>query len=291
MTAQPRLVMYGATLRSLPLAARFLAAREAGCEALSLMPHDILQHEREGGSLREIAEWAKEAGIAVTRLEPFLRWVPVWEPAGATTQRLEALGCSEEDVFRIAPALDVRSLTLAALCPKDAMSFDEMRDCLAAFCARAATRGLYCDLEFMPFSAIPDLGAAQRLQEAVGAAQCGIMFDLWHYVRSGGVPDLASMLRQVSIGGIQLCDGARDAAPGIDPLTETVTRRVLPPDGEFPVTPIMQTLAEANAVSEMGLEVLSTALDELPPGDLIERCRRSLEGICSALKNVTPAMR
>jgi sugar phosphate isomerase/epimerase len=137
------------------------------------------------------------------------------------------------------------------------------------------------------------------------------MLDSWHFFRSGGqVSELTPEVVE-HITGVQLNDaplapgrpgirdrwetirtllgwarngwrtlGARDlirlttrSVQGASPdlIGETLTRRLLPGDGEQPVAELVAALRAGGCHAPMGVEVFNSALHRLPPRDAARR--------------------
>ena len=88
------------------------------------------------------------------------------------------------------------------------------------------------------------------------------MLDTWHFFR--GRPDYDALRSFADlVAGIQLNDAPRD--PTADLPTETLTARLLPGDGDFDLMKVLDVLHEADARPSIGVEVFSTALQQLDP--------------------------
>ncbi len=61
---------------------------------------------------------------------------------------------------------------------------DRFTDRYAQFCEAAAPYGLTADLEFMPWTYVPDLATASRIVAQAGQANAGILVDALHFDRS-----------------------------------------------------------------------------------------------------------
>lgn len=177
-------------------------------------------------------------------------------------------------------------------------------------------RGLSIDLEFLPWSPIPDLGTAISVIEACGLRNLGVMLDSWHFFRSGGQlselsPDVVGRITGVQLNDAPLVParrgvrerwdtsrallgwarngrrtlGARDlirlirnAAQSADPnlIGETLTRRLLPGDGEQPVAELVAALDAGGCRALAGVEVFNSALHRLPAREV---ARRAMDGL------------
>jgi sugar phosphate isomerase/epimerase len=80
----------------------------------------------------------------------------------------------------------------------------------AGFCHLARNYGLTADLEFMPWTAVPDLAAARAIVEAAGEPNGGVLVDALHWDRSGGTTDEVRALPAGLVNYVQFCDGPVD---------------------------------------------------------------------------------
>ena len=99
------------------------------------------------------------------------------------------------ELVRMTASLDVRSLVpffeIAAefggrhvLAAGDDRDFSRLSDNLAALCELASGFGMTIDVEFMPWTAVPDFDAARSLVESCGASNAGILIDALHFQKS-----------------------------------------------------------------------------------------------------------
>jgi sugar phosphate isomerase/epimerase len=292
-------VLCAGTLPQVGFRDRVDAAAEAGFAAITLFPEHYLDAVgREGLDPSAIHRLLQGAGLVVHQLDPLLDWYSN-----------DATG-SELGLYDAAEVTGATSLNVVpAFAPTEDLSF--LIDRLGALGDRAAVRGLSIDLEFLPWSPIPDLGTATAIVEACELPNVGVMLDSWHFFRSGGrvselTPDVIGR-----ITGVQLNDapvvpaqrgirgrwdtnrallgwarngwrtlGARDllrltrnAAQSADPdlIGETLTQRLLPGDGEQPVAELVAALKDGGCGAAMGVEVFNSQLHRLPAREVARR--------------------
>ena len=205
-----RRVMWNGIVRAMPLAEQLRATQLAGCEALTLTPSDYVTWLSHSISTRDMSAMAADAGVAITHLDPLVRWTDAWrlELPGDEAFAVDIVGFDVDDFFRMAGALEVQSSTGWAGFSRDRYNRAQIVDAFGNLCRRAATEGLRCDLEFMPVFGIPDLQTAWDIISKVGAPNSGIVLDLWDYVRSGFDPALLSTIPGERIMAVQLCDAS-----------------------------------------------------------------------------------
>lgn len=136
-----------------------------------------------------------------------------------------------------------------------------MKDNFDALTHDAAEHGIRASIEPISYSAIRTLGEAEAL---IDGTRAGIMLDVLHFVRGGGViTDLTESRRQ-KLSVIQICDGLHAPPTGMEsPLSmplnqhppagpreiESRTLRLDPGAGEFPLRSILSLVENSVPVS------------------------------------------
>lgn len=102
----------------------------------------------------------------------------------------------------------------------------------AAFCDAAAPYGLSADLEFMPWSTVPDAKTALRVVTAAAKPNAGILIDSLHAARSHSTPaDIAAIPAEL-LHYAQICDAPAEIPKTVEGLLHTARHaRLLPGDG------------------------------------------------------------
>lgn len=102
----------------------------------------------------------------------------------------------------------------------------------ADFCAAAAPYGLTADLEFMPWTKVPDAASALRIVTNAGAPNGGVLVDALHWARSASsLGDVAAIPRHMLHYG-QMCDAPAEVPTTDAGLIHTArAERLLPGDG------------------------------------------------------------
>ena len=145
----------------------------------------------------------------------------------------------------------------------------------AAFCDAAAEFGLTADLEFMPWTQVPDLDSAHRIVQAVQRPNSGVLVDALHYHRAGVTADQVAKVDPKLLHYVQFCD----AAQGFDPSTEGLIRiargeRQYPGEGEIDLVSLLKVLSEDMVLS---IEVPNLELAKtLTP---LQRAQRAMDGM------------
>ncbi|MBN9888566.1 sugar phosphate isomerase/epimerase family protein [Salipiger abyssi] len=135
--------------------------------------------------------------------------------------------------------LGARNILTAGYDPDPA----RMTDSYGAFCDLAHQHGMTADLEFMPWTDIPDVSAAVRQVRAVAHPAAGVLVDALHVQRSATEFEELAALDPAWINYAQLCDapGQFDASP--EALIETARgNRLMPGDGDFDFNAMLSAL-------------------------------------------------
>lgn len=144
-------------------------------------------------ALREAAAALRETGVSVGDVE-IARLKPDTEIS------------SFERFLDHAAQLGARHVLVAGDDPDSA----RLTGTFAGFCRLARNYGLTADLEFMPWTAVPNLAAARAVVEAAGQPNGGVLVDALHWDRSGGTTDEVRALPASLVNYVQFCDGPAD---------------------------------------------------------------------------------
>lgn len=118
-------------------------------------------------------------------------------------------------------------------------------------------------LEFAPYGALTTLAETVSVCERVGWKRCGVLLDIWHFVR-GGAPWEA--LRRLGPGQLALVHVSDAPEPAGDDLqSESRYRRLPPGTGTFPTADFVAALRTLGYEGVLSAEVLSAELRALPP--------------------------
>ncbi len=103
----------------------------------------------------------------------------------------------------------------------------------AAFCEVAMPFGVTADIEFMPWTAVPNVGSAIRLVNAAGCpANAGVLVDALHFARSRSSLEEVGALPRSWLHYAQICDAPAGIPPTDAELIHTArSERLLPGEG------------------------------------------------------------
>jgi sugar phosphate isomerase/epimerase len=157
----------------------------------------------------------------------------------------------------------------------------QLIDAFGALCRQAAHEGLRCDLEFIPVFGIRDLKTAWQIVDGAGAANSGIVLDLWHYMRGGRNDALLRSIPGDKITGVQLCDATVKLPAGMSLAFDGLNNRRAPGEGEFPIAEILEVLRKSGGLNIVGLEIFSREFDRMSAKAIGEKSRAILDGALS----------
>lgn len=227
------------------------ATADAGFGGVSLWAFHHLAAVGAGAKPEEVKAWHDDRGLSVPIVESLLGWETGDKAA------IEE-GCTPTlDVATLYGAKTVAGVVLAP----EIESMDAAAEGLAHLAKLGADRGLGICIEWLPWSGLADIKTTWKLVQDAGANNVGIVFDTWHWVRQPGGPDLET-LRQIPgdrIHCVQL-DDTTVAGSGEDMMMESMTKRLLPGEGEVDWKSVLTTLDEIGADPIWAPEVFNSDL-------------------------------
>lgn len=142
-------------------------------------------------------------------------------------------------------------------------------DNFAAFCDAAAPFGLKPNLEFMPWTRVPDLGTALEILAAIDRDNAGLLIDAIHFGRSSSRLGDLGRIPARWLQYAQICDAPAQTPPTTEEIIRAAREeRLLPGDGGLPLAELFRRLPRALPLC---VEVPNPAL-----GSDVERARRAL---------------
>jgi sugar phosphate isomerase/epimerase len=261
------LVLCSGTLRrGITFAERLSAASGAGFAGVSLWGRDYAAARAEGLRDADLRAMLAHHGLVVAELDPAWWWLPgasdVHLPPDLDSEEVFRFG--EPELFGMADALGARSVNAVDVFG-GSWDVDAAAEAFAGLCVRAAEHDLLVQLEWLPWSRIPDLSTALRIVESADRPNGGLNVDAWHLVRSGVGADELGQVPGRLILGVQLDDGPLQ--PESDLVEATLHRRQLPGEGAFDLGGIVQALWHTGTTAPLGVEVFSDELHARPAAE------------------------
>jgi sugar phosphate isomerase/epimerase len=221
---------------------------------------------------------ATPGGIAYRLMEdaPLMReTLARLQSTGVTVADLEVVAFRPEtDVasfssfFETGARLGAKHILVAAYDPDLARFSDRYQQ----FCETAATYGLTSDLEFMPWTNVPDLKTATRIVGEVDHPAAGILVDALHFDRSqSSLADLRTIPAE-RLHYWQLCDGPAERPATTEQLIHAAREeRMFPGEGGIDLVGLTKAMPESLTIS---IEVPTVQLAKTV--DAETRARRAL---------------
>jgi sugar phosphate isomerase/epimerase len=256
--AEPGWVLWSGTVGlESPVLPRLPAAVAAGCSYVSISPLDVQRADAAGLPASELRRHAEDAGLDLI-IDPIMNWHAVREPS-----RSRFAGFGVDEVLRMAEDLHAVSMTAIAA-TTSASPDEELPELFGDLCDRAAAIGVRVHLEFIPMSVVRDLAMGWGIVAAADRPNGGLLFDTWHFFRSGSSFDLLADIPGERIYAVQVNDAAAEVRGTL--RDDTLDRR-LPGDGDFDLRRVLAVLARTGGLRMIGPEVFSPELEALPPAE------------------------
>ena len=187
-------------------------------------------------------------GLRIFDAAPGGAFAPLIEDAALIAETRRALqetgvGAFDVEIVRLGAGFEVESVgpfleccaalgAKAVLVAGDDPDEGRLVDSFAAFAAAAAPYGLTVNLQFMPWTRVPDAKTAVRVVKRAGEGNGRVLVDALHFARSGGsLADIAAISR-ARLGYAQICDAPVAAPTTTEGLIHAARhKRWLPGDG------------------------------------------------------------
>lgn len=260
MTDSPVIALCWGTLIGTPLETLIAAAAAHGLGAITLTSPMYEASRRAGRTVDGLRRRLADSGITVHAVDPLIGALPgTPKPADVPAENRAYFEITEDDCYRAADDLRAQTINLAHFGGSN-VTEAQFVDCLGPLASRAHAHGVALTLEFLPESSIPDLATAQRIVTAVAAPNLGLMFDTWHFARTGGTSEELAALPAGLITGVQISD--RVPPPPGTPYAP-MFGRLLPGEGELPLVDWLDIILRRDPGLTVGVEVFSEELTRL----------------------------
>ncbi|WP_167761655.1 TIM barrel protein [Blastococcus sp. CT_GayMR19] len=226
------------------------AAAAAGFSGLGLHVDDLARTRASGLDVAGMRALLDGAGLRLVEIEFLGGWALEPVAADDVVAGVEA----------VAAGLGGRHVTAGEFRPGD-LEPEAAAARLAELAGRLGERGLLVALEAFPWSALPDVGAAVDLLRRAGAANAGLMVDVWHFFNGGAGLDALDDLPGAGVAAVQLNDGPRVHA---DFLQQARAARRLPGHGELDVVGLVRAVQATGFAGPWCVEVNTPEFRALP---------------------------
>ena len=207
--------------------------------------------------LKETKSHLAATGIAVADLE-----VVAFRP--------DTVVASFEAFMEAGRELGAKNTLVAAYDP----DLDRFSDRFAEYCAMAERFGLTADLEFMPWTFVPDLPTASRIIAKARSSAAGVLIDALHFDRSGSRLEDISNIPSHWLHYWQICDAPAERPATMDAMIHAAREeRMFPGEGGIDLIGLAKAMPADITIS---IEVPTATLSKT--ADAKTRARRALSG-------------
>src|SRR6185437_1660121 len=262
-------VLDDAPMSPWPFEARVAEAAAAGYVGFGLSYVELLQLESTVGfaTMRSVFD---DHGITIVELEALTDWFA----GGAAREQSDQV---RRDLLRAAAALGARHVKVVGTLSADEDDSDDvgpdrMIESFAGLCSDAAEAGTSVVVEMLPIGNVRTLDAAVRLVQGAGAANGGVLLDMWHVQRTGTPLASIAALPAGCLLHVELDDGG-PPAPG-PAFEDTIRNRLLCGEGQFDLAGFYRATRAAGYDGAYGIEILSSTFRT---GSLTDMARRSFD--------------
>ncbi len=236
---------------------RVAAAARAGFKGMGIW-HADLDHTLETRSLKEMKQILDGNGIKHVELEFLMDWF-------LDGDRKRESDIQKQKLFAAAEALQAHHVKVGDFF-REPCPMPRLIEAFAALCAEAAQRGITIGYEMMPFSMIDNLKDALALVQGAGAANAGIIFDLWHVAKLRIPYSELALVPLRNIVSVELNDGTFEAPWSLH--EDTINHRRFCGEGEFDVKGFVACMQKTGYPGPWGIEVLSQEIRQKPLEEL-----------------------
>lgn len=288
------LVLCAGTLPyGIPFRERVEAAAAAGFSAITLWGPDYARARQEGLSDADLRRLLADASVAVGELDSVWKWAPGTEgvvvPAEENPDGYFSI--SEDEIFRFANVVGARSVTASPWAPPSAPHtsrsardrlLERVAEGYAGLCDRAECHGLLVQLEFLPWTLVPDLATAAEIVRLADRPNGGLVIDAWHLFRTTTDLDELRSVPGHRIIALQLADAPAAVEDEDDLARATLHDRRLPGEGDLPLVALLRVLHELAAPAPVGVEVFSDHLHSLGAHEAARRAAEATRALLAS---------
>jgi sugar phosphate isomerase/epimerase len=239
---------------------RVEAAARAGFKGIGIW-HADLAHTLQKRSLPEMRRILEDNGIRHVELEFLTDWF-------LDGERKKQSDATKKMLMTAAQALGARHIKVGDFY-REKCPMARLVEGFATLYREAAEHGTRILFELMPFAMIDTLSGAVEMVRDAGAANGGIMFDLWHVVKLGIPYEEVAAVPAEYLLGVELNDGTVEAPWGLH--EDAVNHRRLCGGGEFDVKGFVECVQRAGYSGPYGIEVLNEEMRAWPLEKLVTR--------------------
>lgn len=239
---------------------RVEAAAGAGFKGFGLWHADI-EHILQHRTLQEMKQIFDDNGIKHIELEFLTDWF-------LDGEKKKKSDLARKTLLTAAEVLQARHVKVGDFFHQKT-PMPRLIEAFAEVCAEAGKVGTRIGFELMPFAMIDTLKDSLTMIEGAGAANGGMVLDLWHLVKMGIPYEEIGRIPLRYLVSVELNDGTFTAPWSLH--EDTVNHRRLCGEGEFDIKSFIACLQKIGYDGPWGIEVLSEELRQMSLEDLVSR--------------------
>jgi sugar phosphate isomerase/epimerase len=226
-----------------------------GFSALDTKPGLYLDARAAGASDADLRALLEINGVRIEVIDTFGPILPGIDKSLPFRERdRPGLEMPEDIGFHLAEVLEAKVINLPHYLGRPTTPLSEITDVFGLFCERARKRGFNVSIEFLPGTGVPNLSTA--LKVVGGISNAGVMFDTWHWSRSGGTLNEVLALKPGDVAAVQISDRTEAHMTTKEPYVPR-TGRSQPSYGDLPLVEIATHLLKTYPGINLAVEVLS----------------------------------
>jgi sugar phosphate isomerase/epimerase len=151
-----------------------------------------------------------------------------------------------QSFFEVGAKLGARAILVAG----DDADEARLTASFASLCEACAPFGLSADLEFMPWTKVPDARTALRVVTAAAQPNGAILVDALHFARSNSTIEDVAAIPRSRLNYAQICDAPAEIPDTVDGLIHTARcERLLPGEGGIELAALFAALPDDIPIS------------------------------------------
>ncbi len=257
---------------------RCRAAAGAGFAGIGMHAADLPRTVGSGLDVEGMRAVLADTGLRVVEIE----FLGGWAVEGTGEESVAAIE-AVADAFggRHVSAGEFRGVAAADGVELEGVDLDGAAARFGALAARLDERGLLVALEAFPWSALPDVDTALDLLGRAGAANAGLMIDVWHFFNGGARPELLAGRPSGTVAAVQLNDGPLVHE---DFLRHARARRRLPGEGDLDVVGLIRAVRDTGFGGPWCVEVNTPEHNALPVAEAAKRASGAALAVLDAAR-------
>jgi sugar phosphate isomerase/epimerase len=268
------------TLPHLTVIEQIQVAAQAGFRAVTVSPSHYRRFVSSGEGTRATVRAAlDDNGVRATILDCLMAELP-GSPDARTSppEYREMFAVGADECFAVLDDIGGSTLQVAHF-QGHPTPLPVMVDAIGRLTERAKARGYTVVIEFLPRTGIPDFVTARSIVEAVGDPALEVMFDTWHFSRTGGDESELDGLVPGVVGALQVSDTPMSSTEMASLDYVPMSDRIVPGEGRFPLARVLATVLAGSGRLRVGIEVFSSRLRAMDPVDAATLVHRRTAGL------------